>query len=380
MLFQRDSYSVRSCILIAIIINHAWFSNGEILDRTKIEDQFHSYVKQYNKKYESAIEYERRLSIFSDSVLEVEEHNSKNLSWTKKINEFSDMTVEEFKKRFGGGYVQSPFSPSKSKLTMPSLSELPIHKDWREDDVITPVKSQRCGDCWANAATEQIESYLAIETNEPAKVLSVEQIASCSSNAYKCGGTGGCEGGIAQVAYQYAELFGLVNDTEYPYDESWNPKECKYNATEMTSKVFVRGYETLPRNDYDSIINHVAKVGPLSASIAVGWSDMKAYGGGVYKDCSYDRNIELNHVVQLVGYGTDEENGDYWLLRNSWGLTFGDQGYFKFAREKEVRCGENNTPLGGTACVGDGQTIQKVCGMCGVLFDTSYPIGTSKTK
>ena len=175
-------------------------------------------------------------------------------------------------------------------------------------------------------------------------------------------------------------MFGLVNDTEYPYDESWNRYECKYNATEMTTKVFIRGYETLPRNDYDSIINHVANVGPLSASISANWSHMKAYGGGVYKHCSYDENIDINHVVQIVGYGTDGENGDYWLLRNSWGPIWGDQGYFKFAREKEVRCGENNTPLNGTACVGDGQTVQKVCGMCGILFDTSYPIGTSKTK
>ena len=150
----------------------------------------------------------------------------------------------------------------------------------------------------------------------------------------------------------------------------------------MTSRVFVRGYETLPRNDYDSIINHVANVGPLSVVITTRWSDMKAYGGGVYKDCPYDEDISLNHVVQLIGYGTDEEHGDFWLLRNSWGSVWGDKGYFKFAREKEIHCGVDTSNDGNLAdvCNGDGQTSQKVCGMCGILYDPSFPIGASKTR
>ena len=80
-------------------------------------------------------------------------------------------------------------------------------------------------------------------------------------------------------------------------------------------------------------------------------------------------------MFQLVGYGTDATEGDYWLVRNSWGSGWGLGGYIKLKRENEAVCGTDNTPLDGSACVGDGNAVQKVCGMCGVLFDTSYPIG-----
>ena len=376
MRLNKHSYIKENVI---IFICHIILSSGTKLDINGARDRFSSYVREYNKKYDSYFEHEKRLSIFAASLMEIEEHNAKNLSWIKAINEFSDMTVEEFRKKYDGGYVRKPFSSSKARLMTTPVSNLPRWIDWRDEGVITPVKKQKCKDCWANAATEQLESYLSIETKEPAQVLSVGQITACTSNPYQCGGTGGCDGAIESFAYQYAQLFGIVTETEYPYKTSWINK-CRHNFLNTTQKVFVRGYESLPQNDYNAIMNHIAYVGPLSVTITVKWSDMKAYGGGIYKECSYDENIPLNHAVQLVGYGTDEEHGDYWLLRNSWGTSFGDQGYFKFAREKEVHCGENNTPLGGTACPGDGQTVQKVCGMCGVLFEASYPIGTSKTR
>ena len=79
--------------------------------------------------------------------------------------------------------------------------------------------------------------------------------------------------------------------------------------------------------------------------------------------------------LKLVGYGTDDMFGDYWLVRNSWGNSWGEGGYIRLARENEVICGENKTPLSGTGCLSDGIKIQKVCGMCGVLFEATYPIG-----
>ena len=84
---------------------------------------------------------------------------------------------------------------------------------------------------------------------------------------------------------------------------------------------------------------------------------------------------DLKHYLQLVGYGTDPVGGPYWLVRNSWGKGWGDDGYIKLKREPEAVCGEDSTPMMGTGCEGDGNAVQKVCGMCGTLFDTSYPIG-----
>merc|ERR1739840_88225 len=105
----------------------------------------------------------------------------------------------------------------------------------------------------------------------------------------------------------------------------------------------------------------VANQGPLAVAVAA--SDWGWYSGGVFDGCSYDDNIALNHAVVLVGYGTDEKEGDYWIVRNSWGPGWGEDGHIRLKME-------------GTACVGGpGNDQQTVCGMCGVLFDVSYPLG-----
>ena len=84
--------------------------------------------------------------------------------------------------------------------------------------------------------------------------------------------------------------------------------------------------------------------------------------------------------LQLVGYGTDAEHGDFWIVRNSWGPEWGEKGFIRLKRESEAICGTDSTPSMGTACEGDGNAVQKVCGMCGVLFDTTYPIGADTTS
>ena len=171
-------------------------------------------------------------------------------------------------------------------------------------------------------------------------------------------------------------------------------------------------------------MNHLATVGPLS--IALDASSFSLYQGGVFDKCDYDKNIEINHGVQLVGYGSSPDEGDYWLVRNSWylkhlhyqnllqskssifpyhmafmtgkpwktwlkqlasshqtngydlfwrGETWGENGYIRLRRESSVQCGIDNTPAMGLKCKDDGFTEQKVCGQCGMLFAPSYPIG-----
>ena len=84
----------------------------------------------------------------------------------------------------------------------------------------------------------------------------------------------------------------------------------------------------------------------------------------------------LMFCFQVVGYGS-EGGQDYWLVRNSWGSNWGESGYIKLKRESEAVCGTDSTPMMGTGCEGDGNSVQKVCGQCGILFDNSYPIGTA---
>jgi len=234
-----------------------------------------------------------------------------------------------------------------------------------------------CGSCWAFATIEAIESMLAINSKQPVEELSAQHITSCTPNPLKCGGNGGCQGSIPQLGFTYTQLFGLVKEEEYPYTSGTfgATGDCKYDATNTSPTATLRGYETLPRNDYESVMNHLANVGPLS--IAVDASRWSSYSHGVFSGCDYDRNIEINHAVQLVGYGTDEKEGDYWIVRNSWGKFWGENGFMRLKREANPPCGTDSTPLMGTGCVDDGNDVLTVCGQCGILFDVCYPIGVS---
>ena len=144
---------------------------------------------------------------------------------------------------------------------------------------------------------------------------------------------------------------GLTTEEKMPYTASEG--ECAFNGSDIPSAVTVTGFERLPRNDPEVIMWHLANVGPLAVSVYAkpDWYD---YHSGIYNGCAYDENIGMNHAVTLVGYGTDEELGDYWKIRNHWGKTWGEEGYMRLARESEVKCGYDRTPATGSACKNDG--------------------------
>lgn len=119
------------------------------------------------------------------------------------------------------------------------------------------------------------------------------------------------------------------------------------------------GYLKLTTNSYEDIMVALATVGPLAVAVdASKWHD---YEGGVFDGCDYTANMNVNHAVVLVGYGTDEVEGDYWLVRNSWGTKFGENGYIRLRRESQTKCGVDYTPLKGQACKGQ-EAPTRVCG------------------
>ena len=121
----------------------------------------------------------------------------------------------------------------------------------------------------------------------------------------------------------------------------------------------------------------------MSTSVAA--SDWSFYSGGVFDGCDYDSDIVVNHAVLLIGYGTDENGMDYWLIQNSWGEFWGDMangnaGYIKLRRQTTPQCGYDNTPLDGSGCEDGGVESVYVCGTCAVVSDNSYPIGATYVK
>jgi len=263
--------------------------------------------------------------------------------------------------------------PEHEVPTKDQMAELPTNVDWRDEGVVSPVKDQgHCGSCWAFASVATIESHAAINSGSM-KTLSTQQLVSCIPNPYTCGGVGGCGGAISELAFNYVQLYGISSEFKYPYEAYYSGEtgECEYNAVRPTSEVDLDGYIKLPANDYNSLLHAVATVGPIA--VAVDASAWHNYESGIYNGCSYSDNIDVNHVVVLVGYGTDEELGDYWLIRNSWGTGYGENGYIRLARESEEVCGIDNTPLDGQACLSQ-NVPTKVCGQCAVAYDGAYPL------
>merc|ERR1712062_391074 len=291
--------------------------------------QFASFREQHGKHYSSKAELELRRDIFHANLAKIKKHNALG-TWKMGVNEFSDLTQAEFEAQMTGGYKKMPQSGAAAPATTfkaKTRSELPDSVDWRDKGAVSDVKNQgQCGSCWAFCTTEMIESYAAIETGTLPE-LSAQQVTA-----------------------------------------------CMYDFTNTAPVVGITGYNTLAPNDQDAVMQHLAEVGPLGVAVyASGWG---GYSSGVYSGCAYDSNIALNHAVQLVGYGTDEAEGDYWIVRNSWGTGWGEGGYIRLARDAEAQCGTDSTPMDGTACVGGpGNDEQHVCGQCGVLFDVSYPLG-----
>jgi len=355
-----------SCLTALAVASYA--------DYTKL--QFAQFKEKYGKSYLSRSEHQLRYQVFQENLKKIEEHNRSGASWKMAVNQFSDLTEAEFQSMYLGGYKRLPTPAGNFTTVSKPAKDLPTEIDWRTKGAITDVKNQgQCGSCWAFCTTEMIESYAGIATGTLPN-LSSQQVTSCTPNPLSCGGTGGCMGSIPQLGYTYIQLFGHVTEDDYPYTSGSTTQtgDCMYDFMNTAPVVGITGYNTFTPNDQDAVMTHLAEVGPLAVAVyASGWG---GYGGGVYDGCDFDSNIALNHAVQLVGYGTDESLGDYWIVRNSWGPSWGEDGYIRLKRQATPQCGTDSTPMDGTACVGGpGNDEQHVCGQCGVLFDVSYPLG-----
>jgi len=342
---------------------------------------FDQFLEEYKLSYHPS-EIAARRNIFNAELNRVKTHNAKKAGWEEDINLFSAMTAKEKKASIGGRSKGASREHARVKsdnshdlpadFQMKSISELPKNVDWRTKGVVTAVKDQgHCGSCWAFASTAVIESHVAIGTGLLFD-LSPQQIAMCSPNPHSCGGSGGCNGATAEIAYEYVTgSNGLFQEFQYPYLAYYGDNAACSIPSGTSPKATINGYVKLPVNNYTALMNAIAQVGPIAVSVdASTWS---AYKGGIFNGCN-QKNPDINHAVTLVGYG--EENGQaYWLIRNSWSASWGEQGYIRVARfnTEEQMCGSDITPHDGNACDGEDEP-QTVCGTCGVLFDSSYPL------
>jgi len=346
-------------------------------------DKFEEYQSIYNRKYQSNHELERRYKIFLENY--------------EKLNtyaKFMDLSPEEFKNetdscclfqkdRGHHGFYRTQYSctlfesiypatiaesippqspppnplpPSpQSPLPPPpppfpeipytyrrhrtSPPRLPYSLDWRDHEVVTPVKNQgQCGSCWTFSATGAMEAAWALKTGNLVS-LSEQQLIDCVKQDQ------GCNGGQMDDAFEYAMHTPICPDTEEPYEA--RDDTCQ----KCPSKIRFSACRDIPPNNQLALKEAVALYGPVSVSIEADQSYFRLYTGGIITDTRCGTN--LDHGVLIVGYGEDPTTSQkYWLVKNSWGPDWGENGYVRIARSDS-----ENDP-----------------GVCGIAMQASYPV------
>jgi cathepsin F len=304
------------------------------------ETQFQKYMRDYNKQYKSLDEYSRRLAKFKDNLKRIAELNEKHPHATFGINKFADMSPAEFKDT----YLMSGFDPADACLwpyhrmaKVDKSKAIPTTFDWRNKGAVTPVKNQgSCGSCWTFSTAENIEGQWFL-AGKGLVSLSEQWIVDCSHGCLQSEPNlcdGGCGGGLPWLAYQdIINNKGLTGESNYPY--VGYQQTCPSGEPSLA---VISNWTSLSTDPTD-IETYMVGKGPLSITLNAGL--LMSYTSGVITGTPDDcPNSGSDHAVLLVGYDRTQ-NPPYWIVKNSWGTDWGENGYFRIESDNGL-CGINS--------------------------------------
>ena len=317
-----------------LFFKHNQSNKSSELPPRHIIEAFTNFRREHGKVYGTPQEVAYRLSIFHKTYLRITAKNSRGASHISGINLFSDLTKAEFRAKYLG-YKSNSNEVKTYNNALLTTQPANAEADWRKTaGVVTAVKDQgQCGSCWAFSATGALEGVAAIGAKLPAQSFSEQQLVDCS----KSYGNEGCNGGLMNQAFQFVSDHGIETEKQYPY--KGRDMKCSSKVGDFKVKTFTN----VPVKSSEALANACSKQ-PVSVGIEA--DEIMEYKSGVFADKNCGSS--LDHGVLLVGY-----TEDYWIVKNSWGPTWGEEGYIRMSRT----------------------TIPDLKGgICGILTAASYPI------
>jgi C1A family cysteine protease len=334
------------CFLAAILVCACALSAQaarDLAEDRSIVARHEEWMAKYGRVYNDDAEKAMRLEVFNANVAFIESVNSGTDKFWLEANQFADITEDEFKAKYTG--YKAPVGGNMGKTTgfkyaNVSLDALPTSVDWRTKDAVTPIKDQgQCGCCWAFSTVGSVEGIVKLSTGKLIS-LSEQELVDCDVD----GMDQGCEGGLMDNAFEFIiDNGGLTTEGNYPY--TGTDGSCNSNK-ESKSAASITGYEDVPANDEASLQKAVAAQ-PVSIALDGGDNLFRFYKGGIL---SGDCGTELDHGIVAVGYGVAGDGTKYWVMKNSWGTTWGEKGFIRMERD-----------------IADEQ------GLCGLAMQPSYP-------
>eukprot|EP01111_Echinosteliopsis_oligospora_P002195 TRINITY_DN131_c0_g1_i1.p1 TRINITY_DN131_c0_g1~~TRINITY_DN131_c0_g1_i1.p1 ORF type:complete len:345 (+),score=95.23 TRINITY_DN131_c0_g1_i1:42-1037(+) len=318
---------------IALIVALFGLALGSLNSERMYQREFAKWMHKHSRAY-AADEFQQRYAIFKDNFDFVTQWNADS-SHTHQVglNVFADISNEEYQSIYLGSVIDATerLANAKPSATL-NLPNQPADNgdivNWVNKGAVTPVKDQgQCGSCWSFSTTGSIEGIHEISTGDLI-ALSEQQLCDCSSSY----GNNGCSGGLVDQGFQYViAVGGLESEADYPY--SANNGTCEFDASKIVAKI--SSYSDVTSGDENALAN-AANNQPVAVAIDASQQSFQLYTSGVYNEqnCS---STNLDHAVLVVGYGTS--SSDYWIVKNSWGPSWGMQGYIQMSRNANNQCG-----------------------------------------
>jgi len=314
---------MKSIFVVALLLTVAF-----ALEEHEYQLSFVNWMRLNSKSYDHE-SFRAKYAVFKSNLDFINTHNANPENHRVALNKFADLASTEFAALYNGFKMPSQIL-TNVPLILSSPTALPDSKDWRTAGAVTGVKNQgQCGSCWSFSTTGSVEGCHQLATSTLTS-LSEKNLMDCSWDQ----GNQGCNGGLMTSAMQYIiDNGGIDTESSYPYSPE-SSQDCEYKKANSGSTL--ASFSNVQSGSESALQNSVNKA-PTSVAIDASHSSFQFYSSGVYYEASCSAS-QLDHGVLSVGWGIDSSK-NYWIVKNSWGTDWGNEGYIWMSRNKNNNCG-----------------------------------------